>query len=867
MHVLPFRLALLALCCSVVAPAALAAATVALVAQSPRLTQVRIQVATPFFTVVSTPSGEFRRFTKGEQGLGSTRSGTEARGLPELPVTGFPVALPLDLSGAPVVRVSPEGPLRTATLRLYPVQAIETANMDDRTLPPFEFDPVRYATGRATPGQALGSKPIFKGDANIDSLRFAPFGYDPASGVLSWHDSYLVTVEHAAGPCFVTDHLADPRTLSAFDSIDQHIQRLPLPVLKYAINQAQVASTCASTEAAPNLSGARFVIVTHPEFVTAANRLKAHKEAMGISTLVVTTQGISGGGATATAAQIRSWLASYYNGRTVKPKWLLLLGDAEKVPTHYDEIHPQGNSRNASDIWYGQFRPGAGPETVPPIGIGRFPVDTLAQADTMVAKVMAFENFPPASGGTGPLALHDYYSRMSFASFFEGNGTQDERWFAEVSEKIRNHALSQGLAVKRIYKASSSANPLTWRSGQAVPADLRKPVFAWDGDKNDIIGSVNTGTALLFHRDHGGWNGWGDPGFGTADLASISVTANQYPVVFSINCASGLFDNETVDLPSNIVGGGYGPMTSSVYFAETSVRKVDGALAVIGDTRNSSTRDNGHLAIGLFDAVFPGLASGFGSVAPVRRLGDVLNHGLAYLAAVDAGSTDNLHPSDNGALVGVEGVRMQLNIYNLLGDPTVKLRTSAPWSFPTITVSEVRGTAFINVPRQPCTGCPQNLPGPEMVTAVAIDPASGRVLGRTLINVDGNGSIALGNFTGNFIVRVASGDGTSQQAALLETDADRDGIPDSRDNCSAVANADQRDADGDGYGDACDADANNDGIVNSIDLALIKAAFGSSGPNRADLNGDGRVNAQDLALVRRLFGTRPGPSAWHGAAN
>ena len=30
----------------------------------------------------------------------------------------------------------------------------------------------------------------------------------------------------------------------------------------------------------------------------------------------------------------------------------------------------------------------------------------------------------------------------------------------------------------------------------------------------------------------------------------------------------------------------------------------------------------------------------------------------------------------------------------------------------------------------------------------------------------------------------------------------------------------------------------------------------------ADLNGDGIVNALDLALVRRLFGTRPGPSAW-----
>jgi hypothetical protein len=35
-------------------------------------------------------------------------------------------------------------------------------------------------------------------------------------------------------------------------------------------------------------------------------------------------------------------------------------------------------------------------------------------------------------------------------------------------------------------------------------------------------------------------------------------------------------------------------------------------------------------------------------------------------------------------------------------------------------------------------------------------------------------------------------------------DADSDGVPDSSDNCPAVANTDQTDTDGDGIGDACD---------------------------------------------------------------
>jgi hypothetical protein len=35
-------------------------------------------------------------------------------------------------------------------------------------------------------------------------------------------------------------------------------------------------------------------------------------------------------------------------------------------------------------------------------------------------------------------------------------------------------------------------------------------------------------------------------------------------------------------------------------------------------------------------------------------------------------------------------------------------------------------------------------------------------------------------------------------------DADGDGVPEAVDNCPGVANASQLDADGDGFGDACD---------------------------------------------------------------
>jgi hypothetical protein len=57
------------------------------------------------------------------------------------------------------------------------------------------------------------------------------------------------------------------------------------------------------------------------------------------------------------------------------------------------------------------------------------------------------------------------------------------------------------------------------------------------------------------------------------------------------------------------------------------------------------------------------------------------------------------------------------------------------------------------------------------------------------------------------------------------------------------------------------ADINNDGIVNSIDLSIVRRDFGTNA-HAGDQNGDGVVNALDLSAVRRLFSTRPGPSAW-----
>ena len=104
--------------------------------------------------------------------------------------------------------------------------------------------------------------------------------------------------------------------------------------------------------------------------------------------------------------------------------------------------------------------------------------------------------------------------------------------------------------------------------------------------------------------------------------------------------------------------------------------------------------------------------------------------------------------------------------------------------------------------------------------------------------------------------------------ADIAFDQDGDGTPDNLDNCILVANGPlipdeggniQLDTDGDGYGNICDPDLDNDLIVNAADLALFKPLFFTADPD-ADFDGDGTVNAADLAIMKTMFFKSPGPS-------
>lgn len=268
-------------------------------------------------------------------------------------------------------------------------------------------------------------------------------------------------------------------------------------------------------------NGADYVIITHADFTTSAQRLAAHRSAAGLQVALVEIEDIYDefNGGIFNPQAIRDFLAYAYEHWQPAPTFVLLVGDAywdyrnylsdtlNYVPTQTVQTEILGDT--PSDNWFVAV---SGPDILPDMFIGRLAVETAAQADAVVEKLIAYDTEPlDASWNRNVLLVAD----------------DDNPLFAEHSEAIAARLppdYREDSTVRRVYV------------GDYPPGNPTE----------DIVDAINAGSVLVNYNGHGqtsGWGYWDNNRRRIFDLSTVLTLDNRkrLPVVTIANCLNGLF--------------------------------------------------------------------------------------------------------------------------------------------------------------------------------------------------------------------------------------------------------------------------------------------------------------------------------------
>lgn len=577
----------------------------------------------------------------------------DAIGKPGVPTTGLSFAIPPGAEVSADVVGTSGYDLGGASL--WPTQdqaADATTAAGGFDSPPFAINPDAYASRlEYPPSPAVASNRGQLRDLQIGSLTLAGAQYLPAVQRLHVFTGVDVDVRFTGqhGGTFGTADLTSLWNLPA-----QHLYQ------RHLVNYDTVVKAL-SPGIARLLCGEENLIVTSPLLRPAADTLAAARTADGISTNVVETGNGAGKAGTTTTAIRQYLIGEEQKNCRIHPSYLTIFGDTANVPTFLPDT-PWSitgfDGKIATDVPYGfihQTVSGVQDNYFSDVAIGRIPAGDLATATTEVEKIIAYEDHPPTASS--------FYTHMTFAGLFQGcDGTNpcgetDTRTFLRTLETIRDWLVKTPYTIDRQYNSDVGA-PKYYDDGRTTTLLGTTAVqdLPFGGTAASINADINAGRFLVFHRDHGSPSGWGNPGYGTGSVAALT-NGNLTPVVLSVNCASGKFDDSTAN------------------FAEQFLQKSGGgAVGVIGDTRNSPSGINSDLAKGLFGAIFPQfpaylfdvLFNGNPDLHATTRMGDVLLEAKLYTADQDAATGAGL---------------AEQYLYNYLGDPTMNIQTTAPRLF------------------------------------------------------------------------------------------------------------------------------------------------------------------------------------------
>ena len=296
-----------------------------------------------------------------------------------------------------------------------------------------------------------GNQMLFRDNQSVaDSTNAKYIISNATSNILVWDVSNSINVKER-GSSFSSNQMS---FIASADSLKEYIafngNSYYSPELIGKINNQNLHGSEVDME---------FVIVAHPNFLSAANDLaQYHEQKDGIKTIVVTPEEIynefSSGAQDITA--IRDFMRMFYKKPASKLKYLLLFGDASYDPlnriTNNTNFIPSFQSNNSvsptqsyvTDDYFGLLDDSEGNFTndLVDIGIGRFPVQTLTEANDMVDKVKNYN---------GKMAFGDWRNKVTFiADDGDADDGNTHLWQADSLANIIDDNY-KNINIKKIY--------------------------------------------------------------------------------------------------------------------------------------------------------------------------------------------------------------------------------------------------------------------------------------------------------------------------------------------------------------------------------------------------------------------------------
>lgn len=423
----------------------------------------------------------------------------------------------------------------------------------------------------------------------------------------------------------------------------------------------------------------KYLIITVPQFSEAVNKLADWKRTLGYNVEIISQTSWD-------ENSVRNTIIASDSLGTIS--YLLIFGDYGDIPGKYITrgVYTTDGYKTYhfyTDYYYGCIHQ----NTYPDIHRGRISASSQTEANTIVDKIINYERNPITDSSFYNTALHcGYFQDHNYYNngvLIQARDSVEDRRFVLNLEEVRNHIIQQGKTINRIYSTESSVTPMYWKIGgfgmankTQIPNELlRSSNFLWNGNSQDIKNGINNGAFYVLYRGHGDVTLWTDPCFTTTDIGQFN-NGNKLPIVFSLNCLTGRYNEGTC-------------------FAEAFLRKAEGGCAgIFAASETSFSGYNDALALAMFEAIWPNpsfirpfpsdsTTISFTST-PIYKLGDFLDQGLAEIHTIYPGGSNDI-------------VLHTKEIFHCFGDPAMEMYTDVPTPFTNLSITKNNGNTIVSV--------------------------------------------------------------------------------------------------------------------------------------------------------------------------